>query len=59
MSRGLFKMDRLSFALHLAHAMFPEMFNESEWEVFTGLIVAADAGSAGSSPPPILFLTYA
>jgi hypothetical protein len=38
-------MDRLSFAMHLAHGMFPEMFSENEWEVFTGIIVAADAGA--------------
>jgi dynein heavy chain 2 len=46
-SRGLFKNDRLSFAMHLTHGMYPDMFGENEWEVFTGLIVAADAGEGG------------
>ena len=44
-SRGLFKLDRLSFAMHLAHGMYPEMFGENEWEAFTGLLVSTDAGT--------------
>ncbi|XP_033122293.1 cytoplasmic dynein 2 heavy chain 1-like, partial [Anneissia japonica] len=38
--RSLFKSDRLMFALHLAHGMHPEMFQENEWEAFIGQIVS-------------------
>ena len=39
MARSLFKEDRLSFAMHLAHGMYPDMFQENEWEAFIGLLV--------------------
>ncbi|XP_071452948.1 cytoplasmic dynein 2 heavy chain 1 [Hetaerina americana] len=39
-SRSLFKCDRLMFALHLAHKMFPYMFKDKEWEFFTSQTVA-------------------
>lgn len=35
-SRSLFKDDRLMFALHLAHGMHPEQFEDGEWEFFVG-----------------------
>ncbi len=38
-SRSLFKADRLMFALHLAHGMHPEHFQDKEWEAFTGQLV--------------------
>lgn len=38
--RSLFKADRLMFALHLVHGMHPELFEEKEWEFFTGLLVS-------------------
>ncbi|XP_074649972.1 cytoplasmic dynein 2 heavy chain 1-like [Tubulanus polymorphus] len=38
--RSLFKADRLMFALHMVHGMYPEHFLENEWECFTGLIVS-------------------
>ncbi|XP_076054654.1 dynein cytoplasmic heavy chain beethoven [Oratosquilla oratoria] len=38
-SRSLFKADRLMFALHLVHGMYPELFHEHEWEAFTGQLV--------------------
>merc|ERR1711871_1079497 len=37
--RSLFKADRLMWGLHLVRAMYPHMFQENEWEVFTGTIV--------------------
>ncbi len=36
-SRSLFKADRLAFAMHLSHGMYPKMFGENEWEAFTGI----------------------
>uniref|UniRef100_A0A671UTR1 Cytoplasmic dynein 2 heavy chain 1 n=1 Tax=Sparus aurata TaxID=8175 RepID=A0A671UTR1_SPAAU len=37
--RSLFKADQLMFALHFVKGMHPELFQESEWDVFTGTIV--------------------
>ncbi|XP_050986096.1 LOW QUALITY PROTEIN: cytoplasmic dynein 2 heavy chain 1 [Labeo rohita] len=37
--RSLFKADQLMFALHFVKGMNPELFQENEWDVFTGLIV--------------------
>ena len=37
--RSLFKADRLMWGLHLVRAMYPHMFQESEWELFTGVLV--------------------
>ena len=37
--RSLFKADRLMFALHLVHGMHPNLFQDNEWEVFTGQLV--------------------
>jgi dynein heavy chain 2 len=37
---SLFKQDRLMFALHLVHGIFPELFGDNEWNFllgFTGL----------------------
>nr|XP_032832089.1 cytoplasmic dynein 2 heavy chain 1 [Petromyzon marinus]XP_032832097.1 cytoplasmic dynein 2 heavy chain 1 [Petromyzon marinus]XP_032832104.1 cytoplasmic dynein 2 heavy chain 1 [Petromyzon marinus] len=42
-SRSLFKADQLVFALHLVRGLHPELFQENEWELFTGLVVT-DAG---------------
>ncbi|CAL1265870.1 unnamed protein product [Larinioides sclopetarius] len=38
-SRSLFKADRLTFALHLIHGVFPQLFEEQEWEAFTGILM--------------------
>ncbi len=38
-SRSLFKADRLTFALHLGHGMYPAEFDKNEWELFCGHIV--------------------
>ncbi|XP_054724974.1 LOW QUALITY PROTEIN: cytoplasmic dynein 2 heavy chain 1-like [Uloborus diversus] len=38
-SRSLFKADRLTFALHLVHGIFPRLFEEQEWEAFTGILL--------------------
>ncbi|XP_032878557.1 cytoplasmic dynein 2 heavy chain 1 isoform X2 [Amblyraja radiata] len=37
--RSLFKADQLMFALHFARGMHPDLFQENEWDAFTGLIV--------------------
>ncbi|TRY75069.1 hypothetical protein TCAL_08574 [Tigriopus californicus] len=50
-SRSLFKGDRLTFAMHLVHGMYPALFEENEWETFTGLIVEGDSSSSGTSVP--------
>ena len=42
--RSLFKADRLTFALHLAHGMQPKLFQPNEWEAFTGHIVTGTVG---------------
>ena len=38
-TRSIFKSDRLMFALHVVHGMFPDMFLTDEWEHFTGILV--------------------
>ncbi|XP_040902456.1 cytoplasmic dynein 2 heavy chain 1 [Toxotes jaculatrix] len=37
--RSLFKADQLMFAMHFVKGMYPELFGENEWDVFTGAIV--------------------
>uniref|UniRef100_A0A8B9QUJ2 Cytoplasmic dynein 2 heavy chain 1 n=1 Tax=Anas platyrhynchos TaxID=8839 RepID=A0A8B9QUJ2_ANAPL len=37
--RCLFKADQLMFALHFVRGMHPELFQENEWETFTGVII--------------------
>ncbi|XP_047450013.1 cytoplasmic dynein 2 heavy chain 1 isoform X3 [Mugil cephalus] len=37
--RSLFKADQLMFAMHFVKGMYPELFQENEWNVFTGSIV--------------------
>ena len=50
-SRSLFKSDRLTFAMHLSHGMHNEMFEDNEWEAFTGLLVSGNTSQdAGSLP---------
>ena len=41
--RSLFKADRLMFALHLVHGMYPHLFGPNEWEAFTGQLVGQAA----------------
>ncbi|NXA12552.1 DYHC2 protein, partial [Sapayoa aenigma] len=36
---SLFKADQLMFALHFVRGMHPELFQENEWETFTGVII--------------------
>ncbi|RXG65468.1 Cytoplasmic dynein 2 heavy chain 1 [Armadillidium vulgare] len=53
-SRSLFKADRLMFALHLVHGMYPELFKEKEWDLFTGTVVTdvkADQAEIKASLP--------
>ncbi|XP_034460809.1 cytoplasmic dynein 2 heavy chain 1 isoform X1 [Hippoglossus hippoglossus] len=37
--RSLFKADQLMFAMHFVKGMHPELFQENEWDIFTGSIV--------------------
>ncbi|XP_071781183.2 cytoplasmic dynein 2 heavy chain 1 [Centroberyx gerrardi] len=37
--RSLFKADQLMFAMHFVKGMHPELFQQNEWDVFTGSIV--------------------
>ena len=37
--RSLFKSDCLMFAMHLVHGVHPQLFQEKEWEAFTGQLV--------------------
>ncbi|TPX62627.1 hypothetical protein PhCBS80983_g00247 [Powellomyces hirtus] len=41
-SRSLFKGDRQMFALHLTHLLHPTLFEDDEWNLFTGLVVTAE-----------------
>ena len=50
-SRSLLKADRLTFAMHLSHGMHQEMFQENEWELFTGILVSANTGQDSGSLP--------
>lgn len=35
--------------MHLAHGMYPEMFADNEWEMFSGMIVTTDTSDSGTS----------
>ncbi|KAF7250799.1 Cytoplasmic dynein 2 heavy chain 1 [Varanus komodoensis] len=37
--RCLFKADQLMFALHFVKGMHPDLFQENEWDTFTGVII--------------------
>ncbi|XP_053164065.1 cytoplasmic dynein 2 heavy chain 1 isoform X1 [Hemicordylus capensis] len=37
--RCLFKADQLMFALHFVKGMHPELFQDNEWDTFTGVII--------------------
>ncbi|KAM4566457.1 cytoplasmic dynein 2 heavy chain 1 isoform 3-T3 [Odontesthes bonariensis] len=37
--RSLFKADQLMFAMHFVKGIYPELFQENEWDVFIGSIV--------------------
>ncbi|CAF4304404.1 unnamed protein product, partial [Rotaria magnacalcarata] len=39
-TRSLFKSDRLMFAMHLVHGMFPKKVPDNEWEHFIGIAIA-------------------
>lgn len=49
--RSLFKADRLMFALHMVHGMKPELFEENEWEGFTGTLVSEMKADGGRGMP--------
>ncbi|CAG5115632.1 unnamed protein product, partial [Candidula unifasciata] len=48
--RSLFKADRMMFAMHLVHGYRPEIFEENEWEAFTGMLVADVKGDGAKTP---------
>ncbi|CAD6190911.1 unnamed protein product [Caenorhabditis auriculariae] len=48
-SRGIFKHDRLMFALNFIHASLPKMFLAKEWELFTGVLVDDSAEPSAAS----------
>ena len=48
-ARSLFKADRLTFAMHFAHAIRPDMFGDGEWELFSGQSTADPTGDAAAS----------
>ncbi|XP_068211563.1 cytoplasmic dynein 2 heavy chain 1 [Palaemon carinicauda] len=48
-SRSLFKADHLMFGLHLVHGMYPDLFQENEWEALTGQLVT-DVRTDGAEP---------
>ncbi|KAG7470921.1 hypothetical protein MATL_G00119020 [Megalops atlanticus] len=49
--RSLFKADQLMFALHFVKGMHPELFQENEWDAFTGLIVGDMVRKTDSQKP--------
>ena len=48
-SKSLFKEDRLMFAMHVVHGMFPEIFLPNEWEHLTGMLVDSSSSSQNDS----------
>ncbi|XP_041357041.1 cytoplasmic dynein 2 heavy chain 1-like isoform X2 [Gigantopelta aegis] len=38
--RSLFKADRLMFAMHMVYGTKPDLFQENEWDAFSGILVA-------------------
>ncbi|KAK6172722.1 hypothetical protein SNE40_016326 [Patella caerulea] len=49
--QSLFKEDRLMFAVHMVHGMKPKLFQENEWEAFTGVLVADVKTDSSRSRP--------
>jgi dynein heavy chain 2 len=47
---GLFKADRLMWAVHLIHGMREDEFQENEWDYFVGDIVDVDKGPCDKLP---------
>ncbi|XP_055895255.1 cytoplasmic dynein 2 heavy chain 1-like isoform X1 [Biomphalaria glabrata] len=47
--RSLFKADRMMYAMHMVHGFKPELFEENEWEAFTGVLVADVKGDGGKT----------
>ena len=50
-TRSLFKADRLMFALHLLHCLFPQHYAEREWEFFIDALVVDPKDSDTAIPP--------
>jgi dynein heavy chain 2 len=51
-SRSLFKEDRLLFAMHIVHGLFPELFIEDEWNFFIGAVMKQQQSNANTQAPP-------
>ncbi|KAF5283232.1 hypothetical protein FQA39_LY17379 [Lamprigera yunnana] len=53
MSRAIFKMDRIKFALHLCHKILPNQIPNDEWNVFLGnaFLNKADLEKTETIPP--------
>ena len=51
-TRSLFKADRLMFALHLLHCLYPQHYGEKEWEFFIDALVV-DTKDTDTSIPPL------
>ncbi|CAI5438007.1 unnamed protein product [Caenorhabditis angaria] len=47
-SRGIFRQDRLMFAVEFINATMPKLFQPKEWELFTGVLVD-ESGDSNSS----------
>ncbi|KAF1768244.1 hypothetical protein GCK72_000056 [Caenorhabditis remanei] len=46
-SRGIFRQDRLMFAVAFINATMPKLFQPKEWELFTGLLVDESTDLSG------------
>ncbi|KAJ3309792.1 Cytoplasmic dynein 2 heavy chain 1 [Boothiomyces sp. JEL0838] len=49
-SRSIFKADRHMFALFLLHELHPTMFEQNEWELFTGQILTTESTDNADTP---------
>ncbi|KAJ3360793.1 Cytoplasmic dynein 2 heavy chain 1 [Kappamyces sp. JEL0680] len=50
-SRAIFKADRHTFALYMIRALHTQMFEPSEWDLFLGKTMVADAEPGASDVP--------
>eukprot|EP00744_Colponema_vietnamica_P004717 GILI01006991.1.p1 GENE.GILI01006991.1~~GILI01006991.1.p1 ORF type:complete len:1793 (-),score=552.22 GILI01006991.1:127-4830(-) len=49
-SLGLFKADRIEFAMHVVHHFFPEAFPDKHWAAFTGSLIGDEEKAAARLP---------
>lgn len=50
-SRSLFKVDRMMFAMHVVHSMFSKQFKENEWDHFTRTMLSDIKADKKASAP--------